>query len=115
MELITFAEVLQGGGDVRLPDRFPPPSVRRFQKLIRTAKNLPQDQWPRRRHGRRAERTGEADRLFESLKARRDEAASRLDLDPALIASRGVLETISLFPDTVGEHLLDWQRGILGI
>lgn len=112
-ELITFAEVLQGGGDVRLPDRFPPPSVRRFQKAVKFAKTLPQDQWPKRRLGRRTERTQEADRLFDQLKQRRDKAAHDLDLDSALIASRSDLEMISLFPDTAAEYLLNWQRAIL--
>lgn len=115
VDLLQFAEALQAGQEVKLPERFPIPAIRRFSKAIRDAQEIPQDQWPKRRFGQRFDRTAEADRVFEELKKKRDQQATELNIDPSLIASRGDLEMISLMPETVGDQLLNWQRQLLGV
>lgn len=115
VDLIQFSEALAAGQEVELPQRFPMSAARRFVKAIRDAQEDPPEQWPKRKFGLRMERSAEADKLFEELKQRRDKVATELDLDPSLIASRGDLELISVKPDLVGDQLLNWQRGLLGL
>ena len=113
VELIQFSEALQAGNPAVLPPRFPMSAARRFHNAVRDAKELTPEQWPKRRFGKRLDRSGDAEKLFEELKNRRDKIATELDLDPALIASRSALDFISVDPATASEHLLNWQRKLL--
>ncbi len=115
VDLIQFAEKLQAGGVVSLPDRFPGSAVRRFYKALKDAEALTPEQWPRRRLSQHTKRPADADRLFEELKGKRDKLGADLDLDPSLIASRSSLETISLNPAAAEEILLNWQRQLLNL
>lgn len=49
----------------------------------------------------------------EKIRAQRDAAAQRLDLDPTLIASRAQLAQLAREPEKLGEHLLPWQAELL--
>ena len=98
------------------PVSSPPISAaRRFQNAVRDATETPPENWPKRKFGKRMERNPEADKLFESLKQKRDKIATELDIDPSLIASRNVLEMISFQPSTAPEQLLNWQRKLLDL
>lgn len=114
-EILAFAEALEAGRDVRLPERFPPACVRRFLRALREAREAPEETWPKRPLRRRHERNPDFERQFERLRETRDRVAAELDLDPSLIASRGVLEAIAFNPDAAHDLLLGWQRGLLGI
>jgi ribonuclease D len=114
-ELIKFAEKMATGEFPALPERFHSSAVRRFQKALREANAQPQDQWPRRRQGIRTMRNHAADKRMEEYRAHRDKVALELDLDPALIASRGVLETLAHHPEKAPELLLNWQRQLMRI
>ncbi len=115
LEIIGFAETLQAGNEAQLPPRFPMSAARRFHNAVRDAKALTPEQWPKRKFGKRLDRSGEAEKQFEELKNKRDKIATELDLDPALVASRAALDFISVQPETAGEYLLNWQRQLLGL
>ncbi len=115
VEIIQFSEALQAGNEAQLPQRFPMSAARRFHNTVREAKLLTPEQWPKRKFGKRLERSNDAEKRFEELKMKRDRIASELDLDPALIASRSAMDFISIDSATAGEHLLTWQCGLLGL
>lgn len=114
-ELIAMAEGMQEGKDAVLPNRYPPPFHRRFYKALKEAKDAPETEWPRRPARRRHERDPEAEKRFDVLKEKRDRLGTSLNIDPALLASRAVLEAIARDASCAGEVLLNWQREVLGL
>ena len=114
-EIIAMAEDMQDGKDVTLPSRYPPPFHRRFHKMFKEAKAVPEAEWPRRPARRRHERDIESEKRFEVLKERRDKLGGQLNIDGALIASRAALEQIARDANCTGDLLLNWQRELLGI
>ena len=86
-----------------------------FQAAAERALELDETKWPipRRRFGTR--RTAEANRRLEELRRRRDRAAAGLDLEPAFVAPRATLESISLDENRSSALLVPWQRKLLGL
>ncbi len=113
-ELIAFAESAEAGKEVRLPDRYPPPFHRRFYKMIKDAAAVPETDWPKRPPRRRVDRNIEAEKRFDAMKEKRDKLGIELGLDPSLIASRSVLEAISI-DETAAEGLLPFQRQLMAL
>lgn len=111
--LLEFANKLQAGESVRLPERFPPPPVRRFKEAVRTAAALPESQLPEGPKRVRGKRDPNAEKRFERLRARRDKSASEVEIDPTLIGSRATLERVAAEPQSASEILLRWQRRLL--
>lgn len=68
---------------------------------------------PLARKGRRA--TDQDMARFDKLKASRDERAAELDLDPTLIASKGLLMALAQNGDKAKDELMSWQRELLGV
>jgi hypothetical protein len=110
--LLEMARVFQEGGNPEPPARFPHPPRRRFHQALEAVRKLPPDQWPKRRLPKRTARHPEAEPRFDHLKLHRDRVAVELDLDGALIASRGALEEIAQDAGAAGQ-LLPWQRGLM--
>jgi ribonuclease D len=87
----------------------------RFRAAAERALQMEEAQWPRppRRLGVR--RTDEFNQRVEELRSSRDRIAVELNLDPAFLAPRAVLESIAA-DETQGSGLLvAWQRKVLGI
>ena len=86
-----------------------------FRAAAERALELDETKWPvqRRRFGTR--RTVEANRRLEELRRRRDQAAEKLQLEPAFVAPRAALESISLDEARASELLVSWQRELLGL
>lgn len=114
-EILSFAEALEAGGEARLPDRFPPSSVRRFIRALQEARSLPESAWPRRAPRVRTERNPEAERRFEQLKELRDRRGEELGIDASLLGSRAVWETIAADASAADRLLLPWQREVMGL
>jgi len=57
--------------------------------------------------------TLEQQKLFNEFKACRDKAAEALNIDPTLIASKAVIESLAENPQVGLENLLPWQRALL--
>lgn len=86
-----------------------------FQEAAKRAMEMPEAQWPipRRRLGTR--RTPEANDRVEDLRRRRDQSASKLDLEPSFVAPRAALESIAVNESSASLLLVPWQRDLLGL
>jgi len=82
---------------------------------VREALDLPESEWPQKPPRPPRRRTPGFDQKVEALRRRRDEHAGALAIDPAFIASRGVLEGLAADPTRAETLLVPWQRELLGI
>lgn len=87
---------------------------RRFHEAAERALALPESEWPQPIRNRRPRPTPEMERRFDDFKARRDRAAAEYSIDPSLIASKSVLESLAAETEATLERLLPWQRMLLG-
>jgi ribonuclease D len=85
----------------------------RLRRAIEAAAKLPPDQWPAKRIHRTGERLEFDTGVFDRLKESRDSVAQRLGLEPSVIATRGVLETLAMDRARGEEMLMKWQRELL--
>lgn len=86
---------------------------RRFDAAAQAALALPPGDWPQPIRKPRIRPTQDQERFFAMLKTRRDAAATRLQLDPALIAPKATLEQIAADPGCAPARLLPWQLALL--
>lgn len=91
--------------------RFPHSRHKRFEETLAAALRIPEAEWPVRKKKLRPRPNQQAAKELERLKKLRDTVAEREKLNPAIIASRGVLEAIAFQGDFSG--LMDWQRQLL--
>jgi ribonuclease D len=88
--------------------------------LVRRGLAVPDAELPRFPRAPRWDRDSQFDARVGALKAVRDEAAQRLDMDPGVLASRERLEAVARknpkSPDELAqvEELRNWQREVLG-
>lgn len=81
---------------------------------------VPENALPRFPKAARWDRDPDFDSRVNALKTKRDEAATRLDLDPGVLCSRDRMEAVARRnPTTLAEldevtELRRWQRGVLG-
>ena len=87
---------------------------RRFFEAAEKALALPESEWPQPIRTRRPRPTPEEERRFNDFKTRRDRAAAAHCIDPSLIASKSVLETLAAETEATLAKLLPWQRMLLG-
>ncbi len=88
---------------------------RRFFAAAEAALALPPDDWPKIIRTPRPRSNKDDETRFHSLKKKRDAAAIELKLDPALIASKSLLENLANNFDETAAKMMPWQRAILGI
>ena len=110
--LLQMATQFQEGGRPELPPRFPAPAAPSVSPGARSRRKLPPDQWPKRRLPKKGSRHPEAEPRFDHLKHHRDRIAQELDLDGALIASRGTMEEIA-HDAVAASQLMEWQRVLM--
>jgi ribonuclease D len=110
--LLQMARIFQDGVMPSLPTRFPHPARRRFQQALEAVQKLPPDQWPKRRLSKKQPKRPEAEPRFDYLKGHRDRLAGELNLEGALIVSRGVMEEIAQ-DFSAAAQLLPWQRELM--
>lgn len=86
-----------------------------FRAAAQRGMEMPESEWPipRKRFGTR--RSPEANQRVEQLRRKRDEAAHRLDLEPAFVAPRAALESIAVDESKVDAFLVPWQQELLGL
>ncbi|MEI6561225.1 MAG: HRDC domain-containing protein [Verrucomicrobiota bacterium] len=87
---------------------------RRFFEAAEKALALPESEWPKVIRTPRQRPTPEVERRFDEFKKRRDHAAGTHRIDPSLIASKVVLETLAADTEATLCKLLPWQRMLLG-
>ena len=110
--LIEAATRLDRGEQPSFP-HFSPSRHRRFTAAAEAALGLTEEDWPRPIRKPRLRPTPEQERFFARLKTRRDQTATALNLDPALIAPKAMLEQIASDPSTAAARLLPWQLALL--
>lgn len=102
-----------------------PPGIARrhgadFVDIVRAARALPEDQWPRLERRRRERPDPELEERVTRLKALRGERAPQVGLDPGLVCANAVLTAIArLRPQSPADldsvpDLRRWQREVLG-
>jgi ribonuclease D len=111
--LLHLAQRAAEGGNVRGARGLSGAQSERFRRAIATAASLPADQWPLRRIHRTGERLEFDPEVYNRLREVRDSAARRLQLDPTVIATRGVLESLAMNRSGCDELLMSWQRELM--
>jgi len=114
-ELIELAKGVVSGAKARLPAWLPSGRRRRLEETIERALQTPESDWPQRAKSVRFRSSPEQEQRLDRLRAKRDAVSNDLGLDPAIIASRGILEAVSREPESASTILMDWQRELLGI
>jgi ribonuclease D len=114
-ELIELAKGAVSGATVRTPGWLPAARRRRLEETIERALEVPESDWPQRAKSVRVRSSPEQEQRLDRLRAKRDAVSNELGLDPAIIASRGILEAISREPESAPRVLMDWQRELLGV
>jgi len=110
--LLNLALQLQAGKKAELKARIRPDSRKKLFESIDRATELPKSEWPVRRRPRGDELREENEEEFNRLRGHRDTVASGLDLEPTLIATRAVLERLSVKPEEASSLLMGWQQGV---
>ncbi len=87
---------------------------KRFFEAGEGALASPEEEWPKAIKRPRTRSTPDWDARFRAFKQKRDAAAAHLQLDPALIAPKAVLEKLAAEPETAC-RLMPWQREALGL
>jgi ribonuclease D len=113
-ELIELAKGAVSG-KARPPGWLPSGRRRRLEETIERALQVPESDWPQRAKSVRIRSSPEQEQRLDRLRAKRDAVSNDLGLDPAIIASRGILEAVSREPESASIILMDWQRELLGV
>jgi ribonuclease D len=87
---------------------------RTFHEAVAGALALDEKDWPDTRRRRGARPSPEVLRRADELRKRRDEAATRLRIEPSFIAPRAVIDAIAADPSRAEVLLVPWQRDLLG-
>jgi ribonuclease D len=114
-ELIELVKTAVSGAKAKPPAWLPSGRRRRLEETIERALQVPESEWPQRARSVRIRSSPEQEQRLDRLRAKRDAISNDLGLDPAIIASRGILEAVSREPESAPTVLMDWQRELLGI
>jgi ribonuclease D len=114
-ELIELAKNAVSGDKLRAPAWLPHSRRRRLEETIARALEVPESGWPQRAKSVRLRSSPEQEHRLDRLRAKRDAVSSELSLDPAIVASRGILEAVAREPESATKVLMDWQRELLGV
>ena len=93
---------------------FPEDARRVFYRAAEEALALAEEEWPKPVRIARSRATPEQERRFADFKARRDKSAKEHNIEPSLIAPKGVLEALAADPEAMLPKVLPWQRALLG-
>jgi ribonuclease D len=114
-QLLEWSIDLDAKKSISLPTHFRPDRVKRFRTALAAVEDLPESEWPERPTGKRRKRDRDFERKVDELIQVREQAATRLDIEGSLIASRAILETLAAGEAQPSEVLLNWQRECLGM
>jgi ribonuclease D len=113
-QLTDWSDALAGGGKIEFPRNVRGARAGRLNSAIEEARQIPKAEWPERRKGSGRRWDSAQEKRFDALARKRDEAAAGLAIEPSVIAPRAALEQIAWDADP-SEHLLGWQRSLLGL
>lgn len=113
-QLIQAAIALARGAEAEFP-HLQGGRRRRFYEAVELACTLLESEWPKFVRTARSRPGKDEEERFKRLKITRDKIAADLQLDPALIASKSVLENLAANAEQTAAKMLPWQREILGL
>jgi ribonuclease D len=114
-ELIELAKDAVSGAQVRPPAWLPGARRRRLEETIERALEIPGSALPQRAKSVRVRSSLDQEQRFDRLRVKRDAVSNELGLDPAIVASKGILEAVAREPESAPKVLMDWQRELLGV
>ncbi|MFC4992796.1 ribonuclease D [Rubritalea tangerina] len=115
-QLLGWVNDICNGRDIELPKHFRSSRRKNFYAAVEKAKQVPENLWPKRQ---RAAKRRIKDEVFENrcaeLAAKRDQVATDLDIDSALIISKAAIESIAAKEVEPAEILMAWQCQLLDL
>jgi ribonuclease D len=112
-QILDVAIAVERGVDVHPPAGWRPKWKRDFELILQTVSEGSEDSWPQRLRPKGARLSDAARDQLDRLCQLRETLAAELDLEPALLGGRSVLEGVVATAEGV-EDLLPWQREVLG-
>lgn len=111
-QLVDAAHRLDKGQNVQI-SHLRGSRLRRFEDAIAAALALPATDWPRLIRKSRPRPSPDQDARFRELRQKRDAVATKLQLDPSLIAPKATLERLASDGAEAVGALMPWQREAL--
>jgi len=113
-EIIELAIACADGKTPNIRRRMSRAALKNLPVVIKEVEAIAPAQWPRKLKSKRLEKPDGFDQRFESLRSRRDAAASELGMDPAVIANRKSMELLAAGGEAAEEvNLMSWQKELL--
>ncbi len=113
-DLTSWATALQNQKEPAIPARFHSQRRERLQAAIRNFYRLDEEEYPHRPVQARKVKSPEFDDKLIELMKHRDSIAGSLNLEPAFLAPRYVLEAMAEERNKGLDMLLNWQKEALG-
>ena len=112
-QLMVDAATAFSEGDTYTIRHLRGPREVKFQEAAARGLAVPEAEWPEFIRTPRLRPTKAQTDRIEELRARRDKMATELQIDPALIAAKAVLEGLVYRPEETLAKILPWQRELL--
>lgn len=113
-DLIKWSIGLQELKEPCAPPRFHSHRKERFLAAIRKFYRLDEEEYPEKPHQIRRIKSPEFDDKLAALMKHRDQVAEKLEIEPAFLAARYILETMAEDKEKGMSLLLNWQKEALG-
>ncbi|MEP2776322.1 MAG: HRDC domain-containing protein [Luteolibacter sp.] len=114
-QLIEWAQRLSENKRIDLPGHFRSDRVKRYKEAMAKAESLPKSEWPARPEKKRRKRDRDFDNRVDEMISQRNAIGTDLDIDPSLIISRSVIETLAADEAQPADLLMNWQIKLLGM
>ncbi|MDP0490961.1 MAG: hypothetical protein Q7Q71_07930 [Verrucomicrobiota bacterium JB023] len=111
-DLLEWCQLASQGKRFQLPNSMRTDRRRRLFEKIEKLKQSAESDWPQRVFSERKKRDREKEKRVDELLARRDQIAEELELEPSVVASRGLMEA---YVQGETDRLMSWQREVMGL
>lgn len=112
-QLIDWSSSLAAGSNIDLPHHFRPDRRRRFDAMLKDAREAAKEDYPQRIRGLRRRRDKDFDACLDGLIAKRNKVAHELEIEPSVLASRAMLEALAAREEGALDAFMNWQRQCL--
>lgn len=114
-QMLEWSQLLAKGQKPEFPGHYRPNRRRRLEQALAEARDTPAEDYPERVKGLRRRRDKDFDERVARMIKERNTVAGRLDIEPSLIASRAVIESLAADEPEAQAQLMHWQRECLGM
>ncbi len=118
-QLLAMSVKLAQGESAELPHRFRPSQRKRFAEAVTVARELPEDEIPKRIRRARLPKAEDWETIYAALRRARDDAADSLDIEASIISSKASMERYAFSESSErtqslrDELFLPWQQALL--